>query len=434
VTRAIWTSVRWIGPVQGRKGALRNGALFLRSSRNSRVRQQSEPLVTNRSRWNGSVLAVCCVSAGTACTHGLFPSAAPNISLQPDDRIETRLILIGDAGEPNSSLKDVLKRAGQDASDAGVQNPLVVFLGDNVYEKGVGPTKANQPESEWLPDATERLTAQLRLLQFSSVIFVPGNHDWDQTSGKTGGVMPHERILREERLVADLASQMNDRRPSATAEFLPGNGCPGPAYRDVGQQLRLIALDTEWLLTEGRGEAGAVRTSACLSNAQSSGPDAVREVFRRVSSLIVSAGARKVVLVGHHPLHTHGGHGYPLRFLLTEDLNSSRYRRFRGEFERAIQASKPLVVAAGHEHTLQVLREPHDAVTHVVSGSSSKQTGASVGSDTLMKSGQPGYARIDFHAFGAVSLDIIHTTGTSANSRGAVWSGCLAAPCAAAKP
>ena len=166
------------------------------------------------------VLASCATSSPSG------PLAVPPYPVG----IKTTLLLIRDAGEPaaGAPVLAALER------EVGC-NPAftaVVFLGDNIYPRG-------------MPDSTERsrkdaercLDAQVAAASnASSVYFVPGNHDWAK-HGDDGW----DAIRRQGRYLTE----------SGAARMLPAGGCPGPAVVDLGPQVRLILLDTQWWLHVG---------------------------------------------------------------------------------------------------------------------------------------------------------------------------------------
>jgi len=78
--------------------------------------------------------------------------------------------------------------------------------------------------------------------------------------------------------------------------------------------------------------------------------------------------------------------------------------------ERSMAGAPPLVFAADHDHGLQLLRgRAGGALWNVVSGagSASQITFARGADGTLFAAGEPGYARIDAHAAGAISLAFV---------------------------
>ena len=64
-------------------------------------------------------------------------------------------------------------------------------------------------------------------------ILVPGNHDWDR-QGRDGW----NAIRRQDSLVRQFGGD--------DVRLLPHGGCPGPEVVDLGEHVRLIALDSEW--------------------------------------------------------------------------------------------------------------------------------------------------------------------------------------------
>jgi hypothetical protein len=96
---------------------------------------------------------------------------------------------------------------------------------------------------------------------------------------------------------------------------------------------------------------------------------------------------RVVVVAGHHPLMTGGVHGGwcgitgPFRRFAgrSQDVMSNKNRRMRDSLESAFRATPPLAYAAGHDHSLQVLRGGQSVEYILVSGAgSSSKTSCAV--------------------------------------------------------
>ena len=342
------------------------------------------------------VLAAVIVGAAGCRTSYETPS--------PQD-IETSLFLIGDAGEPDpreiGAPLDSLTAQAALAPDRNV----IVFLGDNVYEEGIPEFGAAE-----YADARRRLEAQVHAVPKGvRAIFLPGNHDWgrEQAYGLYS-------IRRQEKLVDTLARGRDIR-------LLPGDGCPGPVSVDIGR-LRLVALDTQWWLQEYIVRDSASHcTSMTISNVTSALRQQVRDPGR----------GRVVVVVAHHPLMTGGEHGSycgvtgPFRRFAArgQDIMSSANRRMRDSIEAAFQGSPPLVFAAGHDHSLQVLRSGRDAPYVLVSGAGSagKVSCAVRLRESLYTSPhRNGFMRLDIMRGGGVLLRIFRFT--SAGSGGLAYS------------
>jgi hypothetical protein len=313
--------------------------------------------------WRLAVLASLCIGL-QGCGHARAVSAAPAAAPPASPaEIDVTLFLIGDAGAPAAPPDSEPVFMALRAAAASAPHAVIVFLGDNIYPSGMPDSAAPKRR------AAERvLTQQLRVLQASGArgFFVPGNHDWD-------GMQPGgwDAIRRQERFIAAAGGD---------PVLLPAGGCPGPAVVDVGAVVRLVALDTQWWLQDGPKPEGP--TSSCSAGSQGAVIDSVRSALR-------TAGKRAVVVVAHHPLASGGAHGghfgwqdhvFPLRNIKSwlwiplpligsvypiaraegissQDIPSPAYTRMRAALDSAFAGAlaPPLIYAAGHEHTLQVI-------------------------------------------------------------------------------
>jgi len=323
---------------------------------------------------------------------------------------DVRLILVGDAGY--AAHEDPVLAAL--AREAALQpdRTCVVFLGDNIYPHGLPP----QTDADF-PGAERQLRAQIDAVTATGArcVFVAGNHDY-ALDGWDGWE-------RERKYIEAL------NRPGLSV--LPAAGCPGPETLDLGTRLRIVAVDTQWWFQDGAKPRHP--DSHCRYDSDS-------EIAAGLDSALAAAGDRHVVVVGHHPLATHGHHGghfdwqdhiFPLRAaadwawlplpvlgslypiarklgITEQDLAHGRYRELVHAFHDAFRRHPPLVYAAGHEHTLQVL-EGGGPRLHVVSGSGSVDRSDKVGrgDDTLFACGCSGYARLDFLPDGRVWLRVV---------------------------
>lgn len=315
-----------------------------------------------RSPWRLAAVASVGIVVGAPGCAGKGPapeSATPAASVQ----IEATLLLIGDAGAPAApSDSEPVLLALRAAASAAAPHAVVVFLGDNIYPRGLPDSGAPSR-----PEAERRLRAQLDVVRASGArgVLVPGNHDWDQ-QGPDGW----DAVRRQEQFIA----AGGDPR----VVLLPGGGCPGPAVVDVGHVARLVVLDTQWWLHDGPKPQDPV--SSCPA-------DSAQEVIDSLRVALGTAGGRVVVVVAHHPLLTGGPHGghfgwkdhvFPLRAfkrwlwvplpligsiypvarsngISSQDGPSAAYGRMRAALDSAFAPARPLVYAAGHDHGLQVI-------------------------------------------------------------------------------
>jgi len=335
---------------------------------------------------------------------GLAACLPPVSHATPDaSAIETTLLLIGDAGEPDPRAElggiplDSLTAHAAEAPD----RTLVVFLGDNVYPEGI----PDEGLAEFA-DARRRLDAQVRAVPARARgLFIPGNHDW--AGEEPDGLFA---IRREERLVAALA-----RAAGRDARVLPGHGCPGPVSLDVGR-VRLIVLDTQWWLHDFLVRDSTTRCTNTLAGVTSA-------LRREVTS--ARDERRVAVIAAHHPLMTGGPHGGycgitgPLRRLAgrSQDVMSRLNERMRDSIEAALEAAPPLVYAGAHDHSLQVLRGGRSAQYVLVSGagSVSKATCAVRMRESLYTSpSRAGFMRLDILRGGGVLLRVYRYSGAGA--------------------
>ena len=391
----------------------------------------------------------------TACSHTRPFVRGPRAAAPQIAALDHRLILIGDAGDPDRAREPALdllaRRVRRDPAKT-----TVVFLGDNVYETGMPePTELEGSAAEMVldevllglfagrRDAERRLKAQVKSVREPGVraIFVPGNHDWGQGLPGDGW----KRVRQEQAYIDGMRRTVTE----IDLALLPRDGCPGPAVLDLGRHARLVALDTQWWL-----EAGPKPSPADPGGCPVVTADAVRVTLERELEAAAAAG-RRAVVVGHHPLHSRGPHGgfvpwieqvfpfhmapgyvpffvewIPLPGLGTaiawwrahrspssQDFSGPRNAEFRRALrtamERAAERGAPaFVYAAGHDHSLQVFRPRRGPRWSLVSGLGSRDKGSGVshGRATLFAHSDraaPGLMEIDFLANGTARLAVV---------------------------
>ncbi len=348
----------------------------------------------------GAAAGALVALAASACvtSHSGLPPWQP-IEAPSPDRVEAVLFLAGDAGESVAESTPLIARLRQEVESWAARLPrdsavVVLYLGDDVYPAGV--------HAPWDPlfaaDSTH-LAAQLDAVsgpvarrRGARAYFVAGNHDWGNQPGAAG-------IQRLENLQA-----MIDRaRARGIAAWLrPAAGEGGPVAVDVGRHLRLLLLDTAWWLYEAEEEPKGALLAA-------------------VEGAIRAAGGRSVILAAHHPFASGGPHGGLIPFwqglgvqwllyksgALLQDLNSIPFKELHngllGVFART---GAPLAFAAGHDHSLQVLRDTAVNAPRwaLVSGSASKRTRIGWDSRMRFRRSSPGFMRIEVRGDGRVAL------------------------------
>lgn len=286
------------------------------------------------------------------------------------------LFLIGDTGDIATSREDLVLKCLKLHLQESEQSALV-FLGDNVYPRGL-PPEGNILRAQ--AELTLKKHYEILADYEGRVMFIAGNHDWNK--GRVNGA---EYVLRQEKYLKDL---FNGREV-----FFPGAACPGPREIHLNESIVVIAIDTQWWMQ--KSPRYIPQDPSCVIDGED-------DFFYKLSNALHRNENKTVILVGHHPIYSyaiHGGrfklkhHIFPLtiydkdawiplpglgsliplyrRFLgAREDMAHPRYRRFRKRMKDVLAAHPGLIYAAGHEHNLQHIEKK--GVHFIISGSGSK--------------------------------------------------------------
>jgi hypothetical protein len=310
-------------------------------------------------------------------------------------------------------LRSLAQHVAASVAAVGAERTAVVVLGDNVYPAGMPP-----PGEKGHERAARVLEAQIAAVGEAQGFFTLGNHDWDQ--GKQQG-------WTRARAQADYLST---RAPNLSVH--PPDTCPGPDTLEFGDHLQLIFFDL-W--------------AAIYQLDHPEGPQAhctprpgEGRLAEAVAGVLGDTGSRRAVLISHPPMYTTGPHGgffpwrehvFPLRVfdrdlwiplpvvgslfplarwlgVTDTDQMSARYRDFIDRAKGVFRPGHPTLVAAGHEHSLQVHVDP-TGVFHAVSGAGSASKVDYVGEmkTDLMSLAAPGYMRLDAHEDGTLRLNVL---------------------------
>ncbi len=354
------------------------------------------------------------------------------------EQLDTRVLLIGDTGElaPEGDALGLLAELAGGAEGRSI----ALFLGDNIYPRGLPGQGEVGVEAE-RATAERIMEVQLKAVEDAGLqaVFIPGNHDWDW-SGEFG----LERLKAQETFLAE--------RTNAAATMYPTAGCPGPTVLDLGDRVRVIAFDSEWLLRDAKYPKntdcywGPPGNELELPNADLDG------FYAALAEAVGGAGNRRVLLASHHPLKTRGTHGgyvttkhfvfpltikkswlylpipliYPLlRYGIVrsnQDLYGSDNRDMVRRIQEALgNADRAPIVAAGHEHTLQVFDDADLPIWYLVSGSGAKLEPTGKTDDTMFKHAAPGVMAVDFFTDGRVSVRVIEALDTGSREVFALW-------------
>ncbi len=290
--------------------------------------------------------------------------------------IRYTVYLIGDGGELDTLGQNGIGLLKHHVKNEN-KNSSVIFLGDNGYPRGL-PAEGHKDRKR----GESALLEQIKIVEnyAGKTFFIPGNHDWDYWS--EGG---WESIKRQETFIEEELNRGNT--------FLPDLGCPGPVEIELGKNILIIIIDTQWWLHKfekpyGNNEFCDIRNE--------------NDFIKRLKEIAANNPEKQIILAGHHPIFSNGNHGghftfkdhmfpltaashnlyiplpvigslYPLyrKYISSvQDISHPNYQLLRKSILEAFKEHKNFIYAAGHEHNLQYfnVRDQH----FIVSGSGSK--------------------------------------------------------------
>jgi hypothetical protein len=395
-----------------------------------------------------SLLLSLCLSVGslTACTpKGLHPEFDPPYVCRTTTKPTESLYLIGDAGEPSlpdaaSENPDALidpvllvlaNEIEKSVATLGTERTAVAFLGDNIYPDGL--PLDGEPGRE---HALRLLEAQIAAVGEARGFFTLGNHDWNQD--KPGG---HARALAQ-------SDYLSARAPNISVH--PAGACAGPDTFNFGDHLELTFFDLWAAIHQLKNPDGDYAHCDPIAVADE------RRIAKRLDEVLGGSRERRAIFLTHPPMLTTGPHGgyftwrehlFPLRMInpslwiplpvigsvfplsrmlgVTDtDMMSKRYRDYISGAKELFSPGHPTLVAAGHEHSLQVHVDP-TGVFHAVSGAGSvtKIDYVRRQYSDLMSLAAPGFMRLDAHPDSSLRLHVISLG--DAKQRELVYSTCI---------
>ena len=353
-----------------------------------------------------TIILFCCLLVLVGCSSkkpvpdpsprylsGLPDTYKDDVKVDPA-KIRYRIILLGDGGEPMEN-EPVLKTLGEWAKKLP-EKTSVVFLGDNIYPDGL-------TEDNWDQDV-KRLNAQLDIVIESQArgMFIPGNHDW--ASGRKSGLS--HIIMQADFINKKLGAQAGGQHPA----FLPECGKPGPSVLELpiaAPVVRLVVLDTQWWLHEHQKPYNDHK-------------EVIADLKTRLMTEL------PVIVVGHHPIETYGPHGGDREWwksvgcffsrlfgcnACNQDVKDKPYAQMVKQLEEAFSVAGKtslLIYAAGHDHSLQVLKGS-TADYLLVSGAAScwKLSKVELGANALFAYKHTGFMVVDFLESGKVLLRVV---------------------------
>jgi 3',5'-cyclic AMP phosphodiesterase CpdA len=196
-----------------------------------------------------------------------------------ENTIERKIFLIGDAGYAHDKSTSNLLNEAQKKVALRPEISDVIFLGDNIYPKGM--PEIGHPLRE---QSEIGLLNQLKVGESldGKTIFIPGNHDWYR--GLDG--LKRQADFVEEKL--------NDNK-----SFFPGKQC-GIDVVELTSDITVIVVDSEWFLQDWN-KIPTINSRCSIKT---------REQFFEEFKSLVNKNQNKLTLIAiHHPLFTNGPHG-----------------------------------------------------------------------------------------------------------------------------
>ncbi|MGC4042043.1 MAG: metallophosphoesterase [Flavobacterium sp.] len=306
-------------------------------------------------------------------------------------KIDHTFFLIGDAGNADQLQAQQTLHSLEAKLTASGSNATLLFLGDNIYPKGM-PADKDNPD---YPLAKVKLQNQLELAKNfkGKTIVIPGNHDW--YSGLKG--------------LENQAKFVNGHLKDKSG-FLPGKGCPIDAVK-IDKKTILITIDSEWFLVDWDNYPGI--NDDCEIK--------TREGFFEELESILNKNQDKIKIIPmHHPLMSNGSHGgqyslekqlypfesnFPLPVIGSfinllrktsgaspEDLQNKQYQILSKRIIALLQGQDNVVVVSGHDHNLQYIEK--DNIIQVISGAGSKSEAAKAVGKNDFSYGGNGFAML----------------------------------------
>ncbi len=278
---------------------------------------------------------------------------------------------------------------------------VLIYCGDLIDKNGLNKT----------PDAKDSAFIQ-QLLDVGkgnnkvSIYFVAGDQDWDD-SGKNGW----KNVINLEALVNGIAQK---------EIFFPGKGCPGPEVLDIGNNLQIVFLNTQWLIHPYERPYAPDDDCKALTEQQ------FKELLEDV---IEEAKEKNLLIVGHHPVWSYGKYGGRIAFkdhfsppvlgsfkaAYHQNIGSSKdmaypaYQNLVKEMKYLMEDYSPFIYASAHERNMQVIG--FESSYQVISGAIEKKNTAGSGKKTVFKSGKHGFLNLTYYTNGKVMMNAFELDG-----------------------
>ncbi|MDT8410868.1 MAG: hypothetical protein RQ875_00275 [Vicingaceae bacterium] len=255
-----------------------------------------------------------------------------------------------------------------------------------------------------LPENTKILSDFLKKVKEkgAEIIAVTGDLDWDN-SGYYG---------------LDTVSSLQKSYKKLLGEniFFPKNDCPGPYVKDIGDDIRIIAINSQWWLHPYRKVLPI--DSECKEILKI-------EILDELDAAIENAGNRKVIFITHHPVTSGGVYGGNSNFMgqffpfshsdpdnktfiplygtfyhcyrqnigSVQDLSNDQYQLYIKEIKDVLLKHENVVMCSAHEYDMQLLNLNYNY--QIISGNLVKSAQVSALENTIFKTNNTGFVKLE---------------------------------------
>lgn len=317
------------------------------------------------------------------------------------DSLSHRYYLIGDAGNANELPSRQTLELFEKRTISADGNATLLFLGDNIYDRGMPAGKDHKERKS----AEEKLTYQLEVAKKfkGKTVFIPGNHDWYH------GI---EGLEEQSKFVTEY---LDDKKA-----FLPRKNC-GIERLKINDETVLLVIDSQWFL-EDWNKIPTMNDDCEITTTEA--------FFEEVKSQLDKNQNKIVLLAIHHPLISNSSHGsqvnswrkqlfpvgnVPLPVLgsvinfmrpaigIPQDIQSKPYSELANRIKTLIADRNNVIVVSGHEHNLQYLEQGN--IRQIISGAASKTDQARAVYPNDFSAGKLGYAVLDIYKDQSARVD-----------------------------
>lgn len=295
-------------------------------------------------------------------------------------------------GNLNGSVNSVYLSALKSAVNEQQGPVTIIYCGDLLNEK---EKIAGASDSSFIQSLLEISNSDSNV----SVYFIPGDLEWDH-SGKEGW----KHVKNIEKLVNGIAGKQI---------FLPGDGCPGPEVIDLQSDIRLVVINTPWLMHPYERPYAPGDDCKIMSDEQ---------FFEALEDVVEESKDKHLIVAGHHPAISNGIYagrmyitdylyppvvgsfiaGYHQNIGNTKDLAYPAYKKFSKMMKQLMEENTSFIYASSHEKNLQVLG--YDESCQVISGAPINVVKAHKSTNTIFRSKEAGFVGLSFFSSGKVIM------------------------------